>query len=139
MSKIVDLEKYINSLRITLAKHSYDDSSLAEITNKIFKNFLGDLEAIPTIEAIVLPCKVGDKVYPLTYGVHDEVMVTSIQYTNDIRYEHACVEIETETADHAYYDVFEIDDIGVRVFLNKEERDKALQEAIERGAQNEID
>ena len=49
MGKIVDLEKYINSLKMVLSKHSDDNTSSAKMTNKIFEKFLEDLEAIPTI------------------------------------------------------------------------------------------
>ena len=74
---------------------------------------------------IKLPCKLGDKVYPLSYGIYDELIIVSIQYTHDIDYTPR-IELETESADHIHYDTFELDDIGVRVFLDKKERDKKL-------------
>ena len=77
---------------------------------------------------IKLPCKVGDKVYPLSYGYYQELIVMSIQFTKDAEYD--SLEFEMESYDHIHYDCFCLDDIGRTVFFDKDERDKAWAECV---------
>lgn len=80
---------------------------------------------------IKLPCKVGDRVYPLScYGYEQGHKIISVNYYAEAGIQ-SC-EFEIESDDHGDYDTFELDDIGVRVFFNKDERDRKLDEDIQK-------
>lgn len=79
---------------------------------------------------IKLPRKIGDKVYPLSYGCgYQEQKIISVNYYAEAGCQ-SC-EFEIESDDHEEYDTFELDDIGIRVFFDKDERDRKLDEDIQ--------
>ena len=83
-----------------------------------------------------IPVNVGDKVYPLAYGYCPEMLVISISIWVDKQGRVFC-ECEMESEDHECYDTFDMDDWGICIFSNEEERDKLLELAIEREANGE--
>lgn len=106
-----------------------------EIT--VMANIVKSLEKLAEYEdaeengtLIKLPCKVGDKVYPLSYGYYQEYIIVSVNYSAEAGSQYC--EFEIESADHEAYDTFELDDIGNRVFFDKDERDKKFAECIRR-------
>ena len=75
---------------------------------------------------VVLPCKVGDKVYCLDRGKSIEAKV--ISYTVDETGAWMfTVEIYDQKADTSYYRVMETAKIGKTVFLTREEAERALE------------
>ena len=76
------------------------------------------IEDMTPVNAVELPCKVGDTIYELCKlcnAIHEYEVV-------GFRYEYEMVFIECDL--HEYTD----EDIGVRVFLTREEAEKALED-----------
>ena len=78
----------------------------------------GAINEIQPVIAVELPCKVGDTIYELCKlcnAIHEYKVV-------GFRYEYEMMFIECDL--HEYTD----EDIGVRVFLTREEAEKALED-----------
>lgn len=85
------------------------------------------VEADKAGRCVVLPCKVGDKVYYLDRGKSIEARV--ISYTVDETGAWMfTVEIYDQKADASYYRVLETAKIGKTVFLTREEAERAMEE-----------
>ena len=79
---------------------------------------IGAIEDMPPVNAVEVPCKVGDTIYvlcKLCNAIHEYEVV-------GFRYEYEMVFIECKL--NEYTDK----DIGVRVFLTREEAEKALED-----------
>ena len=78
----------------------------------------GAINEIQPVIAVELPCKVGDTIYELCKlcnAIHEYEVV-------GFRYEYEMVSIDCDL--HEFTD----EDIGVRVFLTREEAEKALED-----------
>ena len=69
---------------------------------------------------IVPPCKVGDTVYYIRFGEIIETVVSCISFTKS--------NIHFETWENPYSKSFELYNIGVVVFLTKEQAEQKLKE-----------
>lgn len=79
---------------------------------------------------VELPCKVGDKVYPTSYGLYKVYYVSEISFRMDES--ETFIEFEILSFDHCALDYFELDDIGKTIFFDENERDEVLNKYIER-------
>lgn len=86
-----------------------------------------------------IPFDVGDKVYPLSC-LHSEYEVVEISYYKNQNTEYVEFEIKSvgDNSSIAYYDTFELGDIGNTIFFDKEERNKVLRSCLEAEARGAI-
>ena len=87
----------------------------------------GVLEELPAVDAVILPCKVGDKIYKLWPCGKHEKDVVDFEITHiDIDF---LPEIEfsfRKTKGCGYYYFFKVGEIGKTVFLTREEAERRL-------------
>ena len=120
-----DREKLIKLLKTSPTRNGYTD--LGDIADHLIANGV-----------MVLPCKIGDKVYVnYIYGrnkiITDSQMVCSIKQTvgvNDESYWKVCVEQVIEKGYIVYHEYTE-DDFGKTVFLTREEAEASLRKMKE--------
>ena len=113
-------EKLIKLLKTSPTRNGYTD--LGDIADHLIANGV-----------MVLPCKIGDKVYVnYIYGrnkiITDSQMVCSIKQTvgvNDESYWKVCVKQVIEKGYIVYHEYTE-DDFGKTVFLTREEAEASL-------------
>ena len=95
-----------------------NDLGLNLINYDIYSQLFNTVDNMPPVNAVELPCKVGDTVYELCKfcnAIH-EYEVVGFRY----KYEMVFIECdERELTDK---------DIGVRAFLTREEAEKALED-----------
>ena len=95
-----------------------NDLGLNLINYDIYSQLFNTVDNMPPVNAVELPCKIGDKIYELCKmcnAVH-EYEVVGYRY----KYEMVFIECdERELTDK---------DIGVRAFLTREEAEKALED-----------
>lgn len=98
-----------------------------EIDGAHFARVMRHINAAPAVDAVFLPCKLGDTVYFPVEDYHDSAIIDGISITeqgmffNWVQYEFG-VDI-TECWDDGQFDV---DEIGKTVFLTREEAEQAL-------------
>ena len=95
-----------------------NDLGLNLINYDIYSQLFNTVDNMPPINAVELPCKIGDKIYELCKmcnAVHEYEVV-------EYRYKYEMVFIECDMRE------LTDKDIGVRVFLTREEAEKALEE-----------
>ena len=120
-------EKLVKLLKTSPTRNGYTD--LGDIADHLIANGV-----------VVLPCKIGDKVYVnYIYGrnkiITDSQMVCSIEQTvgvNDESYWKVCVKQVIEKGYIVYHEYTE-DDFGKTVFLTREEAEKALERSKDNG------
>ena len=118
-------EKLVKLLKTSPTRNGYTD--LGDIADHLIANGV-----------VVLPCKIGDKVYVnYIYGrnkiITDSQMVCSIKQTvgvNDESYWKVCVEQVIEKGYIVYHEYTE-DDFGKTVFLTREEAEASLRKMKE--------
>ena len=118
-------EKLVELLKTSPTRNGYTD--LGDIADHLIANGV-----------VVLPCKIGDKVYVnYIYGrnkiITDSQMVCSIKQTvgvNDESYWKVCVEQVIEKGYIVYHEYTE-DDFGKTVFLTREEAEASLRKMKE--------
>ena len=118
-------EKLIKLLKTSPTRNGYTD--LEDIADHLIANGV-----------VVLPCKIGDKVYVnYIYGrnkiITDSQMVCSIEQTvgvNDESYWKVCVKQVNEKGYIVYHEYTE-DDFGKTVFLTREEAEASLRKIKE--------
>ena len=118
-------EKLVKLLKTSPTRNGYTD--LGDIADHLIANGV-----------VVLPCKIGDKVYVnYIYGrnkiITDSQMVCSIKQTvgvNDESYWKVCVEQVIEKGYIVYHEYTE-DDFGKTVFLSREEAEASLRKMKE--------
>ena len=118
-------EKLVKLLKTSPTRNGYTD--LGDIADHLIANGV-----------MVLPCKIGDKVYVnYIYGrnkiITDSQMVCSIKQTvgvNDESYWKVCVEQVIEKGYIVYHEYTE-DDFGKTVFLTREEAEASLRKMKE--------
>ena len=114
-------EKLVKLLKTSPTRNGYTD--LGDIADHLIANGV-----------VVLPCKIGDKVYVnYIYGrnkiITDSQMVCSIEQTvgvNDESYWKVCVKQVIEKGYIVYHEYTE-DDFGKTVFLTREEAEVSLR------------
>ena len=95
-----------------------NDLGLNLINYDIYSQLFNTVDNMPPINAVELPCKIGDKIYELCKmcnAVHEYEVV-------GYRYKYEMVFIECDMRE------LTDKDIGVRVFLTREEAEKALED-----------
>ena len=118
-------EKLIKLLKTSPTRNGYTD--LGDIADHLIAHGV-----------VVLPCKIGDKVYVnYIYGrnkiITDSQMVCSIEQTvgvNDESYWKVCVKQVIEKGYIVYHEYTE-DDFGKTVFLTREEAEASLRKMKE--------
>ena len=118
-------EKLVKLLKTSPTRNGYTD--LGDIADHLIANGV-----------VVLPCKIGDKVYVnYIYGrnkiITDSQMVCSIEQTvgvNDESYWKVCVKQVIEKGYIVYHEYTE-DDFGKTVFLTREEAEASLRKMKE--------
>lgn len=118
-------EKLVKLLKTSPTRNGYTD--LGDIADHLIANGV-----------VVLPCKIGDKVYVnYIYGrnkiITDSQMVCSIKQTvgvNDESYWKVCVKQVIEKGYIVYHEYTE-DDFGKTVFLTREEAEASLRKMKE--------
>ena len=118
-------EKLVKLLKTSPTRNGYTD--LGDIADHLIANGV-----------VVLPCKIGDKVYVnYIYGrnkiITDSQMVCSIEQTvgvNDESYWKVCVKQVIEKGYIVYHEYIE-DDFGKTVFLTREEAEASLRKMKE--------
>ena len=118
-------EKLVKLLKTSPTRNGYTD--LGDIADHLIANGV-----------VVLPCKIGDKVYVnYIYGrnkiITDSQMVCSIEQTvgvNDESYWKVCVKQVIEKGYIVYHEYTE-DDFGKTVFLSREEAEASLRKMKE--------
>ena len=117
-------EKLVKLLKTSPTRNGYTD--LGDIADHLIANGV-----------VVLPCKIGDKVYVnYIYGrnkiITDSQMVCSIEQTvgvNDESYWKVCV--KQVIKGHIVYHEYTEDDFGKTVFLTREEAEASLRKMKE--------
>ena len=118
-------EKLVKLLKTSPTRNGYTD--LGDIADHLIAHGV-----------VVLPCKIGDKVYVnYIYGrnkiITDSQMVCSIKQTvgvNDESYWKVCVKQVIEKGYIVYHEYTE-DDFGKTVFLTREEAEESLRKMKE--------
>ena len=118
-------EKLVKLLKTSPTRNGYTD--IGDIADHLIANGV-----------MVLPCKIGDKVYVnYIYGrnkiITDSQMVCSIEQTvgvNDESYWKVCVKQVIEKGYIVYHEYTE-DDFGKTVFLTREEAETSLRKMKE--------
>ena len=118
-------EKLVKLLKTSPTRNGYTD--LGDIADHLIAHGV-----------VVLPCKIGDKVYVnYIYGrnkiITDSQMVCSIEQTvgvNDESYWKVCVKQVIEKGYIVYHEYTE-DDFGKTVFLTREEAEESLRKMKE--------
>ena len=118
-------EKLVKLLKTSPTRNGYTD--LGDIADHLIAHGV-----------VVLPCKIGDKVYVnYIYGrnkiITDSQMVCSIKQTvgvNDESYWKVCVKQKKEKGYIVYHEYTE-DDFGKTVFLSREEAEASLRKMKE--------
>ena len=118
-------EKLVELLKTSPTRNGYTD--LEDIADHLIANGV-----------VVLPCKIGDKVYVnYIYGrnkiITDSQMVCSIEQTvgvNDESYWKVCVKQVNEKGYIVYHEYTE-DDFGKTVFFTREEAEASLRKIKE--------
>ena len=118
-------EKLVKLLKTSPTRNGYTD--FGDIADHLIANGV-----------VVLPCKIGDKVYVnYIYGrnkiITDSQMVCSIEQTvgvNDESYWKVCVKQVIEKGYIVYHEYTE-DDFGKTVFLTREEAEASLRKMKE--------
>ena len=118
-------EKLVKLLKTSPTRNGYTD--IGDIADHLIANGV-----------VVLPCKIGDKVYVnYIYGrnkiITDSQMVCSIEQTvgvNDESYWKVCVKQVIEKGYIVYHEYTE-DDFGKTVFLTREEAETSLRKMKE--------
>lgn len=82
------------------------------------------IDALPTVDAVVLPCKVGDKLYTFcTKGIDDyfirESVVSKIEISEDFGMQ--ITERRKDTSGAYFYFKIDIDQIDKSIFLTEKE------------------
>ena len=85
------------------------------------------LDDYPTVDAVVLPCKIGDVVYFPIKDYHDSAIIEKISITEQgICFEWVQYEFGVDLTECWDDGEFGIDEIGKTVFLTREEAEAAL-------------
>ena len=111
MSRLIDADKLYDYISDVFTQFGHDVMSV--------KDALKAVETAPTVNAVELPCKVGDTVYYPFAGKVLERQIVCFVYRNGatITFFDECL---TESC--------EITDFGKTVFLTREEAEQALRE-----------
>lgn len=120
MSRLIDADKLYDYISDVFTQFGHDVMSV--------KDALEAVETAPTVNAVELPCKVGDTVYDISWNgkirnckilmiYQNMYYVWKIRISPSIGGEYAVV----------------VDAIGKTVFLTREEAEQALRERKENG------
>jgi hypothetical protein len=117
--RLIDADKLVDKL-LTLTIISDDGYCKGRFDER--DDILKRIADMPTVEAVVFPCKIGDSVYllnnasRLTKPCFEQVVIESIRIVGDNEVYFI----------HGMDDEFEIADIGETVFLTREEAEAKL-------------
>ena len=128
MSRLIDADKLYDYISDVFTQFGHDVMSV--------KDALKAVETAPTVNAVELPCKVGDTVWCITdNGKIVERIARTFKYLAELGMEIEATKWECDKRWRMQLktSIIHSDDIGKTVFLTREEAEQALRERENNG------